>query len=169
MYILTTIDYFKKWIEVAALKKVDDEELIGFLKENIMSRFFVPDKFITENYFILIGSKFTKFFTHYGIIMGQCLDYYPQGNGLAESTKRTLVYILKKIVDGSQRNWHLKLTKELWESRTTPKDSFEMNLYLLFYGKEANMPINLEINTLISMVNTEHMEDTSPTQKRINE
>ena len=65
MYILTATDYFTKWLEVVALKKVDAEELIGFLKDNILSRFGVPDKFITDNSSIFIGSKFTEFCGQY--------------------------------------------------------------------------------------------------------
>jgi hypothetical protein len=55
MYILTATYYFTKWVEVAALKKVDYEELIKFLKNNIMSRFGVLDEFITDNGFISSG------------------------------------------------------------------------------------------------------------------
>jgi hypothetical protein len=65
MYILTTTDYFTKWPEVVALKKVDAEELIGCLKDNILSRFGVADKFITDNGSIFIGSKFTEFCGQY--------------------------------------------------------------------------------------------------------
>jgi hypothetical protein len=101
--------------------------------------------------------------------MGQSSNYYPQGNGLAESTNKTLVQILKKIVDGNRRNWHLKLTEALWESRTTPKYSIGMTLYLLVYGKEENMSINLELHALIFVVNTKYTEDTLLTQKRINQ
>jgi hypothetical protein len=39
-----------------ALKKVDFEELIKFLKDNILSRFGVPEKFITDNGSIFIES-----------------------------------------------------------------------------------------------------------------
>jgi hypothetical protein len=42
-YILTTTDYFTKWPEVVALKTVDSEQLIQFLKDNILSRFGVPE------------------------------------------------------------------------------------------------------------------------------
>jgi hypothetical protein len=55
MYILTTTDYFKKWLEVVVLKKVDATELIGFLKDNILLSFGVPDKFIIDNGLIFIG------------------------------------------------------------------------------------------------------------------
>jgi hypothetical protein len=77
MYILTSTDYFTKWPEVVALKKVDYEELVKFLKDNILSRFGVPDKFITDNGSIFIGSKFIEFYGEYGIIMGKSSNYYP--------------------------------------------------------------------------------------------
>jgi hypothetical protein len=71
IYILTATDYFTKWSEAMALKKVDSKELIKFLKDNILSRFDVPKKFITDNGSIFIGSKFTEFCGEYGIVMGQ--------------------------------------------------------------------------------------------------
>jgi transposase InsO family protein len=137
-----------------ALKKVDSEELIKFLKDNILLRFGVLDKFIIYNGSIFIRSKFTEFCGEYGIIMCQSSNYYPQGNGLVESTNKTLVQILKKTIDKNQNNWHLKLKHVLWESRMTPKDSIRMSPYLLVYGKEEKMSISLELNALISVVNT---------------
>ena len=59
MYILTDTNYLTKWPEAVALKKDDSKELINFLKYNILSRFDVPEKFITDNGSIFIGSKFT--------------------------------------------------------------------------------------------------------------
>jgi transposase InsO family protein len=94
-----------------------------FLKDNILSRFGVPEKLITDNGSIFISSKFTKFCGEYGIIMGQSSNYYPQGNGLDESTNKTLIQILKKTITVNQRNWHVKLIDALWASRLTPKDN----------------------------------------------
>jgi hypothetical protein len=53
--------------------------------------------------------------------MGQSSNYYPQGNGLVESTNKTLIQILKKTIDLNQRNWHLKLIDALWESNINTK------------------------------------------------
>ena len=77
MYILTATDYFTKWLEAMALKKVDAEELIKFIKDNVLLRFGVSDKFITYNGSIFIGSKFTEFCGQFGIIMVQSSNYYP--------------------------------------------------------------------------------------------
>jgi hypothetical protein len=137
-----------------ALKRVDSEELIKFLKDNILSRFSVLEKFIIDNGLIFIGSNFTEFCGEYGIVMGQSSNYYPQGNVLAKSTNKTLVQILNKIVDKNQRNWHLKFLDALWASIMTPKENTRMSSYTLVYEKEANMSINLELNALTFVVNT---------------
>jgi hypothetical protein len=41
----------------------------------------------------------------YGIVMGKSSNYYPQGNGLSESTNKTLIQILKKTIDKNQNKW----------------------------------------------------------------
>jgi transposase InsO family protein len=141
-----------------AIKKVDYEELIKFLKDNILSRFGVIENFITDNGLIFIGSKFTEFCGEFGIVMAQSSKYYPQGNGLAKSTNNTCIQILNKIVDKNQRNWNLKLIDALWASRMTPKDNTGMCLYTLVYGKEEKNTIILEMNALTFVVNTEGAE-----------
>jgi transposase InsO family protein len=136
-----------------------------------LSRLFdknVPDRFIIDNGSIFIGLKFKKLCGEYRIIMGQSSNYYPQGNGLTESTNKTLIQILKKTVDKNQKNWHLKLTDALWERIMTPKDSTGMPLYTLVYGKGTKMSIRLELNALNFVVNTEDAEYSSPIQRRIN-
>jgi hypothetical protein len=62
IYILIATNYFTKWSKVVALKRDDSKELIKFLKDNILPIFGVPEKFITDNGSIFIGSKFTKFY-----------------------------------------------------------------------------------------------------------
>jgi hypothetical protein len=74
-----------------ALKRDDSKKLIKFLKDNILSRFGVPKKFINDNGSIFIGSNFTNFCGEYGIVMGKSSNYYPQGHGLTKSTNKTLI------------------------------------------------------------------------------
>ena len=100
--------------------------------------------------------------------MGNSSNYYPQGNGLAESNNNTPIQILKKTIDNNQRNWHLKLTDALGAGRMTLKDNTGMSSYTLVYGKEATIPINLELKALTFVVNTKDVEDSSPIQRRIN-
>jgi hypothetical protein len=96
--------------------------------------------------------------------MGQSSNYYPQGNGLVESTNKSLVQILKKIVATNQRDWHKKLLNALWESRITPKSSTGHSPFSLVYGKYARLPVHLELNALAISIGIEDEEGTTPMQ-----
>jgi hypothetical protein len=49
-----------------------------------------------------------------------------------------------------------------------PKNSIGMFPYMLVYGKEVNMPINLELNDFSYAINLEDTEYTPPLQNRLN-
>ena len=80
-----------------------------FLEENIFSRFGCPIKIITDNAQVFNSSNFISFFHKYNVILSHSTTYHPQGNGLAESTNKTLIKILKKTTAKNQRDWDSKL------------------------------------------------------------
>ena len=44
-------------------------------------------------------------------------SYYPQGNGLAESSNKILVRIIRKLLDNNKKSWDSKLKFSLWAHR----------------------------------------------------
>ena len=48
-WILTTTDYFTKWMEETPTRQATDTVIISFLENNILSRFGCPNKLITDN------------------------------------------------------------------------------------------------------------------------
>jgi hypothetical protein len=44
------------------------------------------------------------FFKKYNIILGHCMTYYPQGNGLDESSNKRSVAIIKKVLNENKKN-----------------------------------------------------------------
>ena len=96
-WILTATDYFTKWIEAIPSRNATNSVIISFLEIHILSRFGCPRKMITDNA-AAFGSKKMVYFCHkYRIILGHSTTYYPQGNGLAESSNKSLVNIIKKV------------------------------------------------------------------------
>ena len=75
--------------------------------------------FYNASYFSSI--RLTAFANERGIKLHYFANYYPQGNGLAESTNKNMIRILKKTVIKNQRSWHLALPNALWTDRVTPK------------------------------------------------
>ena len=67
---------------------------------------------------------------------------------MVESTNKTLIQVLKKIIAENQRNWHKRLIDALWASKITPMGSTRESPYTLVYRKEAynqyNQLVHLE-------------------------
>ena len=74
--------------------------------------------------------------------------YYPQANGLAESTNKTLQHILKKIVNENRIDWDQKLHNTLWAHRTTYKTMIRSTPFRMAFGLEAVIPIKFQIPSL---------------------
>ena len=70
-------------------------------------------------------------------------SYYPQGNGLAESSNKSLVRIIKKLLEDNKRSWDSKLKFALWADRVTTKKSTGNSPFKLGYGTEVVFPIQL--------------------------
>eukprot|EP00253_Pinus_taeda_P005641 PITA_05641 len=144
-WILTATDYFTKWIEAIPCRQANDSTIIQFLENNILSRFGCLEKLIIGNAAAFKSKRMINFFHKFHITLGHSIAYYPQGNGLAESSNKSLINIIKKVLNENKKNWHKKLTNALWADRLTTKRSIGMNPYELVYGMETNFPSSLGI------------------------
>ena len=81
-YILTTTDYFSKWIEANTLKAINDTEVIQFLQPNIVTKFGVPICLVFENVKYFSSLKIVEFALKYNISIKYLANYYLQGNGV---------------------------------------------------------------------------------------
>ena len=144
-WILTATDYFTKWIEAIPCRQANDSIIMQFLETNILSRFRCPEKIITNNADAFKSKRMINFYHKYHITLGHSTAYYPQGNGLAESSNESLINIIKKVLEENKKNWHKKVVNALWADRLTTKRSIGTSPYELVYGMEAEFPSSLGI------------------------
>ena len=85
-WILTAIDFFTKWVESIPTRNATDKVIINFIQGNILSRFGCPKKLLTDNAKAFKSKAMVTFCEQNGIVLKHSTPYYPQGNGLAEST-----------------------------------------------------------------------------------
>eukprot|EP00253_Pinus_taeda_P023419 PITA_23419 len=147
-YILTATDYFTKWVEAVPLKTANSENIIEFIDQFIITRFGLLSALIFDNASYFSGNAMTDFALKRGFKLKYSSNYYPQGNGLAESTNKNLIRIIKRKVDQSQKNWHKSLVNALWADRITKKASIGTSPFNLVYGKEVVLPTHLRIPSL---------------------
>lgn len=137
-----------RWIEVVPLKQLNDQEVISFLQQNIISRFDVLISIVFYNATYFSSLKLYEFSLQNGIVLKHSLNYYPQWNGLEEYTNKNLICIIKKVVFSKQHNWHIALKNALWYDRVTPKPSLNTSPKFQAYSKEAYLPPNIYLPTL---------------------
>ena len=68
---------------------------------------------------------------------------YPQGNGLAESSNKILVRIIKKLLEDNKKAWHAKLKFAVWADRVSTKKSIGTSPFQLVYGTDVIFPASL--------------------------
>jgi transposase InsO family protein len=142
--------------------------VIQFIEQQLITRFSVPFVLVFDNATYFSSTLLTEFALDKGIIIRYSANYYPQGNGVAESTNKNLVRILKKMVANNQGNWHNLLHNALWADKFTPKEAIGNSPYFLVYGLEAILPNELYLPSFQLSQESEVGGDPSSTlQQRI--
>jgi transposase InsO family protein len=121
--------------------------IIGFL-EDIIVRFGCSNRNITDNVASFRSEPLIKFCEHFGISLIHSTPYYPQGNGLAESSNKILIKIIKILLEDNKKAWDSKLKFALWADRVTTKRSLGLSPFHLVYEAEAVFPSQLAFHVV---------------------
>lgn len=146
-FLLIGTDYFTKWIEGEALAKITEAVVERFVWNKIITRFGVPYSIISDNG-SQFGKKFKAFCAQYGIRNYYSTPAYPQSNGQAEASNKTILKSLKKRLEKKKGKWPDELPAVLWAYRTTPRRSTGETPYSLAYGTEAVIPLEIGLPTI---------------------
>jgi hypothetical protein len=133
----TTNEYFTRWFEALPLKVVNTNQVVSFLNSHIITRFKIPECLVLDNASYFSSLDMNVFSLEKGIKLKYSASYYPQGNGLAESTNNNMIKIIKRTMSENHKNWHNALYKALWADRVTPKVSIGNSPFFLVYRREA--------------------------------
>lgn len=85
--------------------------IIQFLESNILSCFGYPNKIITDNAAAFKSNRMIEFCNKYNITSGHSTTYCPQGNCLAESSNKSLVNIIMKMMETNKQKLAQKVGK----------------------------------------------------------
>ena len=116
--------------------------------KNIFCRFVIPQSIVTDN-----GSQFDnkvyKNFCHELKIKNLYSTLrYPQSNGQAKASNKTLFTALKKRLHSAKGKWVEKLPGVLWAYRTTNRMPTGISFFALTYGIEEIITTEIGIPTL---------------------
>jgi len=155
------------WIKEIPTTQAIDSVIIQFLETNILSHFGCPNKIIKNNATTFKSKMMTQFCDKYNINLGHSIAYYPQGNGLVESSNESLINIIKKMLEANKRNWHKKMINALWADQVSSKKSLGISPFQIVYGVDTTFPSSLTI--LVMKLLQEEGSEESDIQCQINQ
>uniref|UniRef100_A0A2N9G704 Uncharacterized protein n=1 Tax=Fagus sylvatica TaxID=28930 RepID=A0A2N9G704_FAGSY len=147
-WLIVATDYFTKWVEAEPLVHITDADSKRFVWKNIITRFGIPRVLVSDNGSQFTSGPFREFCEQYGIRNHFSTPAYPQANGQAESSNKTLLDGIKKRLENAKGRWVEEFPSILWTYRTTPRCSTGETPFSLTYGVEAVIPLEIGLPTI---------------------
>ncbi|KAG5548798.1 hypothetical protein RHGRI_014224 [Rhododendron griersonianum] len=144
-WILAATEVCTKWVEATLLKKATGDAVATFIKENIICRFGIPKVILSDNRTPFINHHVESLLNEYVVDHRTSSAYYPQGNGQAKATNKTLIRILSKLLDERGGTWADHLPIALWAYRTSKRKSTRASPFSLVYGAKTVLPAELSV------------------------
>ena len=147
-FLLVATNYFSKWVEAEAYASIKDKDVTKFVWKNIVCRFKIPHTIIADNGPQFDSIAFRNFYSELNIRNSYSTPRYPQSNGQAEATNKTLITALKKRLEQAKGKWVEELPGVLWAYRTTPGRPTGNTPFALAYGMDAVIPTEIGLPTI---------------------
>ena len=116
--------------------------------------FGIPHTIIADNGPQFDSIAFRNFCSELNIRNSYSIPRYPQSNGQAEVTNKTLITALKKRLEQAKGKWVEELPDVLWAYQTTPGRPIGNTLFALAYGMDAIIPTEIGLPTIRTEVGT---------------
>jgi transposase InsO family protein len=101
-WLIIATDYFTKWVEAEPLASIRDKDSIKFVWKNIITRFGIPKTIISDNGTQFNSKPFMRYCSELSIRNIYSLPTYPQSNGQAEASNKTVLDGIKKRLEDAR-------------------------------------------------------------------
>jgi hypothetical protein len=146
-FILVAIDYFTKWVEAESYANVTRKVVVKFIKNQLICRYGVPDKIITDNGSNLNNKMMKELCSEFKIAHHNSSPYRPKMNGAVEAANKNIKKIIQKMVV-TYKDWHEMLPYALHGYRTSVRTSIGATPFSLVYGMEFVLSVEVEIPSM---------------------
>ncbi|MCO5594343.1 hypothetical protein L7F22_048373 [Adiantum nelumboides] len=154
-YILTAVDYLSRWAKAKPVKQITSKDVAKFIYEDICCKFGMPLELLSDKGPGFRGELVDYLCEKLHVRRRFTTPYYPQCYGMNERFNGELIRMLTKMTQSNVKTWDLELPCALWAYRTAIKTGTGFSPFHLVFGKEALLPIEVEIPALKMMLKFE--------------
>ena len=144
-FLVVGIDYFTKWVEAEPLASITQQNVKNFIWKNILCRFGVPRVLVSNNGRQFDNALFKDFCEHFRIQNHYSSPTHPQANDQAEVANRSLLKIIKTLLEGAKGVWPDELPGVLWAYRTIVRTPTRETPFKLAYASKAVIPAGVHM------------------------
>jgi len=146
-YLVVAIEYFMKWIEAEPVAQITTYKIQHFMWKNIVCRFGVPKRLVSDNCTQFASQQLGKQFTEVRIKQVFASVEHPQTNGQVESANRVLLRGLKRRLEKEKGTWAEEVPRFVWAYHTTPQSTTRETPFSCVYGSDAMIPVEIQENS----------------------
>ena len=139
-HILVVQDYFTKWVVAIAIPDQTASTIMRCLLDHVFSVHGCPRIVLSDNGPCFTANQFTTSLKEMGVVHRYSAPYHQQTNGLVERWNRTLMVMLRTLLQNNADNWDEYLQMACFAYRTTPHSSTGATPFELLYGREPVFP-----------------------------
>lgn len=143
--ILVMIDHFTRWVEAVPLPNATAAAVAKELTTTWVPRHGFPMAFLSDNGKQFVAETVAHLCEGAGIKKLYSSPYNPQGNSVVESYMRTLKKGLAVLTEGGRADWDKQVSAVVFAYNTTPHTATGFTPFFLEHGREATLPLHLEM------------------------
>ena len=103
------MDYFTKWVKAEPLAKIRDIDVKNFIWKNIITRFGISRAIVADNGTQFDSKLIKSFYAKYKIKNYYSTPNFPQSNGQAEASNKTILDGIKNRMEVAKGKWIKKI------------------------------------------------------------
>ena len=134
-------------IGVLQYANVTRKVVVKFIKNQLICRYGVPNKIITDNGSNLNNKMMKELCSEFKMAHHNSSPYRPKMNGVVEAANKNIKKIVQKMVV-TYKDWHEMLPFTLHGYRTSVRTSTGATPFSLVYGMEVVLPVEVEIPSM---------------------
>jgi transposase InsO family protein len=142
-YILVVSDYFTKWVEAFAMPNMEAATVADIVAKEVIARFGVPSAIHSDQGKQFEGKVFTEMCKVLNIKKTRTTPYHPQSDGMVERFNKTLLSMLRTLVDENQKDWDELLPFVLMAYRSVEQETTGCSPNYLMFGREVATPLDV--------------------------
>ena len=142
-YIIVISDYFTKWVEAFAISNMEAKTIAELVAKEVVARFGVPSTIHSDQGKQFEGNLFLEMCKMLHIKKTRTTRYHPESDGMVERFNKTLLTMLRTLVDENQRNWDDLLPFVLMAYRSVEQETTGFSPNYLMLGREVSTPLDL--------------------------